>query len=64
MKSYLSYQNMHLLQLYGHETQFEPIPEGMNLVIQSPLTIGSQKHISQRPLRLRGEPGFSFCNAI
>ena len=52
---------VYLVQSQSNRMQFESIPEGMNLVIQAPLTIGSQRNISQRPLRLRGEPGFERC---
>jgi hypothetical protein len=47
----------YLVQSQSNRAQSESSSEGMNLVIQSPLTIGSQKNISQRPLRLRGESG-------
>ena len=45
-KSPLSLQNTDLLQSHSHQLQPDSIPEGMSFVIQSPLTVGSQRKIS------------------
>jgi hypothetical protein len=50
IKSPLSRQNTDLLQFRSHQLQPRSIPEGLSLVIQSPLAIGSQKKISLRVL--------------
>ena len=50
IKSLFLRQKRPLLQPESGRTQSESIPEGLSLVIQSPLAIGSQKKISLRVL--------------